>query len=187
MLRGRSSRRRAKLIPAAHPEVETWGIGVSAARWRLPRRRHIVNRLREADASNIIFGLHVPITALPFHKLSERHPGVTTAVGDGYNEAARVCLDRHHVSPIAFIIQRQTNSAPEVWEVIAVWQETNQRERNAWANVTDATEAGAYGFALAAVELEGLVAVRRAETGTGADYYISKPGVLRKISRIAFG
>lgn len=32
-------------------------------------------------------------------------------------------------------------------------------------------------LALASVELEGLVAVRRAETGSGADYYIAAPGI----------
>ena len=51
------------------------------------------------------------------------------------------------------------------------------RTRDAWANVIDTTEAGAYACALAAVELaDGLVAVRRAETLTGADYYVAPPG-----------
>jgi hypothetical protein len=113
---------------------------------------------------------------LPLHKREERHPGVTAAIGNGYTEAARVCLDRHHISPIGIVIRRPSTSEPEVTEAIAIWEETTQRERNAWANATDATEAGAYGFALAAVELQGFVAVRRAETGTGADYYISPPG-----------
>jgi hypothetical protein len=114
---------------------------------------------------------------LPFHNLAERHPGVTPAIGDGYTEAARVCLDRHHISPVGIVIQRSKSSEPKVREVLAVWEETTQRERHALANVTDATETGAYGLALAAVEFEGLVAVRRAETGTGADYYLSRPGM----------
>ena len=51
------------------------------------------------------------------------------------------------------------------------------RTRGAWANETDATEAGASACALAAVELTaGLVAGRRAETGTGADDYVAPPG-----------
>jgi hypothetical protein len=114
---------------------------------------------------------------LPLHNLAQRHPGVTAPIGESYTQAARVCLDRHHFSPIGFVIERQSNGTPKLQEVIAVWQEASQRERYAWANATDTTEAGAYGFALAAVELEGLVAVRRAETGSGADYYISKPGI----------
>jgi hypothetical protein len=47
----------------------------------------------------------------------------------------------------------------------------------AWANETDATEAGAYGCVIATVELlRDLFAVRRAETGTGADYYVGPRG-----------
>jgi hypothetical protein len=57
---------------------------------------------------------------------------------------------------------------------IMAWDASDERCRNAWANEIDATEAGAYAIALAAVELaDGFVAVRRAETGTGADYYIA--------------
>jgi hypothetical protein len=51
---------------------------------------------------------------------------------------------------------------------------TDQQTKNAWANDTDATEQGAYGMALAALEVSsGLFAVRRAETRTGADYYLA--------------
>jgi hypothetical protein len=47
----------------------------------------------------------------------------------------------------------------------------------AWANEIDATEAAAYGCVIAGVEMmRGLLAVRRAETGTGADYYIGPAG-----------
>jgi len=43
----------------------------------------------------------------------------------------------------------------------------------AWANEIDATEAGAYGIALASIEIsDGLVAYARAETLTGVDYYL---------------
>jgi len=57
--------------------------------------------------------------------------------------------------------------------VLVEWEATDERSRAAWANHIDTTEARAYACALAAVELTGgLVAIRRAETGTGADYYI---------------
>jgi hypothetical protein len=60
--------------------------------------------------------------------------------------------------------------------VIIAWEPTNDRARRAWANEIDTTEAGAYGCALAAVErVLGLVARARAETLTGADYYIGLP------------
>jgi hypothetical protein len=57
------------------------------------------------------------------------------------------------------------------------WDVPDARTRDAWANDTDTTEAGAYGCVIAGVEeMRGLVAVRRAETGTGADYYVGAPG-----------
>lgn len=113
---------------------------------------------------------------LPFHRLAERHSGVTPAIGESYTEAARVCLDRHHTSPITMVIHWPGVEIP-MRETIAEWAETTSRERQAWANETDTTEQGAYGFAFAAIELHGFFAVRRAETRTGADYYIAAPGV----------
>jgi len=53
----------------------------------------------------------------------------------------------------------------------------NDRVRKAWNNEIDTTEAGAYCVALAAVEVEeSLVAVARAETLTGADWYVAPRG-----------
>jgi hypothetical protein len=115
----------------------------------------------------------VPETMLPIHDMAERHRGFTNAVAQSYTEAARVCLDRHHESPVGFKIA----SADRETDAVAEWQKADDRTRGAWANETDATEAGAYACALAAVELsDGLVAVHRAETGTGADYYIAPAG-----------
>src|SRR3954468_19220116 len=112
---------------------------------------------------------------LPFHDLAARHPGLTSSIGGCYTEAARVCLDRHHEPPTEVRFDRLR--ADSVNDAIADWEITTEQERDAWANEIDATEQGAYAFALATVELtEGMVAVRRAETGTGADYYIAMPG-----------
>ena len=59
------------------------------------------------------------------------------------------------------------------------WNPTDQQVKKAHANEIDTTEAGAYASVLAAVELvKGMVAVYRAETKTGADYYISPSGQL---------
>lgn len=106
---------------------------------------------------------------LPLNNMAERHPGLTPAVAGAYEEAARVCLDRHHTPPVDVDIE----NSGEVESVVADWERTDERSRGAWANEIDATEAGAYACALAAVELtERLVAIHRAETRTGADYYI---------------
>jgi hypothetical protein len=110
---------------------------------------------------------------LPLDNLSSRHPGLTQPIGDAYSEAARVCLDRHHTSPIEVRIERTAS----VLQATIEWVAANQKTKDAWANKNDTTEAGAYGCLLASVELsEGLVAIRRAETLTGADYYVARPG-----------
>ena len=113
------------------------------------------------------------LQSLLFSALHERHVGVSEGIGKGYSEAVRVCLDRHHLSPAEFSLSdndRQDRAQIQ-------WIETDDRLKNAWANRDDATRDGAYGVSLAAVELmRGLVAVRRAETRTGADYYLGEPG-----------
>jgi hypothetical protein len=57
------------------------------------------------------------------------------------------------------------------------WEATDERTRGALANRDDATRDGGYGCIIASVELsEGLYAVKRAETKTGADYYVAPAG-----------
>ena len=105
--------------------------------------------------------------------MDERHRALTPAVAGSYREAAAVCLNRHHASPVQVTLSDNGN------ESLAdlMWPAPDKRTLAAWANTTDTTEAGAYACVLAGVEeLRGLVAVRRAETGTGADYYVGPPG-----------
>lgn len=110
---------------------------------------------------------------LPLNDMADRHSGLTKPIADGYVEAARVCLDRHHASPQTFAIRNEEGSMA----ALAEWAPADACIQSAWANEIDTIEAGAYAIALAAVELcEGLYAVRRAETRTGADYYIAPSG-----------
>ena len=105
--------------------------------------------------------------------LHERHPGLTQALGQSYAEAASVCLSRHHQSPVTVSVKHGGNDELRVINFAL----PDARISNAHANETDATETGAYGVSLAAVEaVIGLVAVRRAETLTGADWYIAPTG-----------
>lgn len=110
---------------------------------------------------------------LPISDLSTRHIGLTKALAESYHEAARVCLDRHHTPPTNFSIH---NASAETTATVD-WEPADERCRGAHANEIDATEWGAYACALASAELtHGLVAIRRAETRTGADYYLGEPG-----------
>jgi hypothetical protein len=105
--------------------------------------------------------------------LHERHPGLTQALAESYTEAACVCLSRHHQSPVVFSVNQAGNGHRRTVKFLT----PDERTRNAHANEIDATETGAYGLSLAAVEsVVGMVAVRRAETLTGADWYIAPDG-----------
>jgi hypothetical protein len=110
---------------------------------------------------------------LPLNEMERRHPGLTQSIASTYCEAAAICLQRHHGSPVEISI----NHARELLAT-AMWIKPDECSIRAWANEVDATEAGAYGMALAAVEVaDGLVAYARAETRTGADYYLGKAGL----------
>lgn len=110
--------------------------------------------------------------SLKLHDLHQRHPGVSRGVSAGYSEAVSVCFDRHHVPPVELSIER-----PAALRASADWAPPDAAVKRAWANETDTTEAGAYCVALAAVEAtDGLVAIARAETRTGADYYLGLQG-----------
>lgn len=105
--------------------------------------------------------------------MHERHAGLTQPIAATYEEAASVCLDRHHLSPIELLLfDNGVASRAQI-----SWAKPGARTVGAWANKTDTTEAGACACVIAAVEhLRGLLALRRADTGTGADYYVALPG-----------
>lgn len=117
--------------------------------------------------------------------LHERHSGLTASLGGTYSEAASVCLSRHHNSPVDINIVCNGGASTQSVE----FQKPDTRVLNAWANDIDTTESGAYGVSLAAVEIEeSLVAIRRAETLTGADWYVApigtEPGDLESCFRL---
>lgn len=103
-----------------------------------------------------------------------RHPGLTPAVAAAYAEAAEVCLARHHRPPLTrFSVRRQHTRRVG----FVAWRKPSLAAQRAFNNHDDATRDAAYILALAAVEAElGLMAVARAETRTGADYYVGPPG-----------
>ena len=110
---------------------------------------------------------------LAIQDMDQRHSGLTAVIAAYLAEGARVCLDRHHISPATFEIRGLTQTV----KAMAQWQATDKSTKFGWGNETDTTEIGACACVLAAVELlEGFIAVRRAETRTGADYYIAAPG-----------
>jgi hypothetical protein len=105
---------------------------------------------------------------LPIKELEKRHPGISVGLAVSFCEAVAICLHRHHQSPADINIKHNS-------ELIATasWDLPDDSIQRAWANEIDATEAGAYGMALASIEIsDGLVAYTRAETLSGVDYYL---------------
>ena len=114
------------------------------------------------------------LPVLPLRDMSDRHRGLTRALAESYLEAARVSLDRHHEPPQEFALHNSPYASLEILTVLVEWEPPDERCRGAWANQDDATRDGAYACAIAATELAlGLYTVRRAETRTGADYYVA--------------
>src|SRR5690242_5820381 len=110
---------------------------------------------------------------LQLSNLEKRHPGVSYGIARSYREAAQVCLARHHKPPKTFNLVHDAVSEA----VDATWQPPSKALVAAWNNAIDATESAAYCIALAAVEItNGLHAIFRAETGSGADYYLGPCG-----------
>ncbi|HKV97578.1 MAG TPA: hypothetical protein VJR90_08835 [Gammaproteobacteria bacterium] len=105
--------------------------------------------------------------------LYKRHSGLTRAISDTFYEAVSICLSRHHVSPVDMRIECDKRATKRTAEFAT----PTVRTLNAWANNIDTTESGAYGVCLAAIEVEeDMIAVRRAETLTGADWYVAPMG-----------
>lgn len=112
--------------------------------------------------------------ALPLPDLSARHHGLIEPIAGHCEAAARVCLDRDHASPVQVTIRAKAVEST----AMITWEKADDRTRGALNNQIDTTEMGAYGCVIAAVELtQGIYAVRRAETETGADYYVAPPGM----------
>ena len=102
-----------------------------------------------------------------------RHPGVSSAVCEAFSEAAEVCLARHHDPPCTSL--RVACAGTESVKSLK-WSAPGDTALRSWNNRDDATRDGAYAVSLAVVECElGMVALSRADTRTGADYYIGRP------------
>src|SRR5262245_4944820 len=105
--------------------------------------------------------------------LSASHPGLTEARAATLCECACVCLHRHHRSPTSIEVHLDAATSKHSM----TWAPPTVRELNANRNAIDATCEGAYAIALMCLERKlTLVAVGRAEQGSGADWYVAPPG-----------
>lgn len=101
------------------------------------------------------------------------HPGLTEALAASMCASACVCLHRHHESPTRIEVRHDARTS----EHLLHWSTPTIREKNANRNDIEATRDGAYAVALLCLQRHlNLVAVGRAEHGTGADWYVAPPG-----------
>lgn len=106
---------------------------------------------------------------LDIQGLSERHKGVSRGIASAYSEAVSVCLHKHHSPPVHYDLRDNNDH----YEAMVDWEVPSGELIGAWGNDIDVVEWAAYGLALAGIELtRGLVALGRAETKSGADYYL---------------
>ena len=104
-----------------------------------------------------------------------RHPGVSAGSCEAFSEAAEVCFARHHEPPRTLL---HVACAGKESTRFLKWSQPDETAKRSCGNRNDATRDGAYIVSLAVVERElGMVALSRADTRTGADYYIGKPGL----------
>jgi hypothetical protein len=110
------------------------------------------------------------MASLPdFMLLHERHYALTQPVCEYLAEAASVCLSRHHAPPLTL---RVHYGAVAGWAVS--WEQPDHRQLAAHRNVNDATENGACAVAIAVLEATlNLFTISRADTLTGADYFVA--------------
>lgn len=105
---------------------------------------------------------------LRFEGLAQRHP-IDPSQLDSCSNAAKVRLEVHHSPPVDFTLS--TKGVDD--DYVINWIAVDPMLARSYANEDDAKRDGAYAIALAAIEeVDGLVGVGRAETRTGADYYL---------------
>lgn len=102
--------------------------------------------------------------------LYPRHPGLAEGGAAHIAEAASVCLARFHgSSPVALGVTWA--GRPSIYDL--VWRAPGAREVASNRNAEEATRDGAYAVALGAVDARlRLVTIGRAESRTGADWYL---------------
>ena len=105
-------------------------------------------------------------------ELAEAQPRLDSQLMTTFGQAASVCLDRHHVLPILLtVVEDEYRNEAEL-----KWNPSTDAAKSSWGQQNDTVEWGAVGVTLAFLgTARGLIATRRAQRGSGADYYVAPP------------
>jgi hypothetical protein len=98
-------------------------------------------------------------------------PGLEPFLGGTLANAAAVCLDKNrHASGVELEVSGQYRR-----RIGVCWDAPTDQVRGSYADLQEATEFGAAGVAIAALNrFGGWVVMQRSRKGTGFDYWISK-------------
>jgi hypothetical protein len=120
---------------------------------------------------------------LDLYNLHQTH-GLKRELTDVFAASAAICMERHHDSPTTWSVQFDDDASKE-YEV--AWRAPTDEDRRSYNNDEEATELGARGIALAAVEAHlGLVAYARARPRSGVDFYLCLTVDRDRVSQLNF-
>ena len=96
---------------------------------------------------------------------------MSDAIAHYYGEATATCVARHHnETPTAWVVRQGGDAG---LRCALFWTSPSDEVQRGFANHDEATRDAAYGVALVSAEVHlGLVALRRAQGRSGADYYL---------------
>ncbi len=110
-----------------------------------------------------------PCRICDLQSLAVGMPGVTSALGGVFAEAAAVCLEhQNHHSGVRLLTDGSFSS-----QFLVSWSQVTKQQIQAHNDLQDATEFGACGLAIILVrDQTGHVVVERSRKGTGFDFWL---------------
>jgi hypothetical protein len=155
------------------PESEHLGIGTPLLHWPRRRKKGIMSKTprkpKAATKAKRVAAQAKKMMTLA--ALAEGMPGLPSALGQVFAEAAAVCLEsRNHQSGV-----RLPRAGLMREDLRVEWLPVDDRRRRGHADMQEATERGACGVAILVVkEVTGMVVIERAIKGTGFDFWLGE-------------
>jgi len=108
------------------------------------------------------------ITDVHLGSLRVGMPGLSSALGEAYAEAASVCFEQRHVSGVQMTVDGDC-----VRIIVVTWDGISDQARRSWADLQNAVEHAAYGVAALLISvLTEYTIVAQSCKGTGFDYWL---------------
>lgn len=109
---------------------------------------------------------------IDLRELAKGAPALTPALGEVLCEAATMCLEQVHQSPVPMKVQGSKKAV-----FVLSWPAGTAQVRRSYNDLQDATRDGATGIAILLVKkTAGYTVVLRSRKGTGFDYWLGNAG-----------